>query len=474
MVRPCRTSPTTRYWRASKTGTANGSAGQISLKDNWEQISRFKGTVFTTSFVNQLETFCEPIMPALRRLDNKDRYCHDAPDKDDILDVIEAVHKDEKTEALFMEAFNACGPVLMMAIHVIAFNCLLHNPEALAEQSVKNAATDALRTNPSKQNVNQYLIDSILQKRRTVQRSTDNLWDRSLYSAGTDSPAKQNQQARRRRLDTQEDDDATAGTSGASTTPRRRLSSLPNFAKPPQSPETARGKRLPQHSRTRPSLSPLREQDEEDQPTQSYTSAVPERRARTTDRRRAVAKLPTTFDDEEEEEDQTPPAKNKRPLRGPPTAKNRPTRHVEDSTSSDSDEEDQQPIRPKTPDPKPPQQKNRKRPATVVSDDSDLDDDQLGITPRTPLESPFYRGHRNKPTAAKTSKPTQPSTSKQNTTAERTKTKEQPANPKPAETNVQPQKKKNENKKPRNGLEDLVQEQDKLYADLNKVARKSK
>ena len=168
------------------------------LKDNWEQISRFTGTVFTTSFVNQLETFCSPIMPALRRLDNKDRYCHDAPDKDDILDVIEAIHKDEHTEALFMEAFNACGPVLMMAIHIIAFNYLLHNPEALAEQSVKNAATDALRTNPTKQNVNQYLIDSILQKRRTVQRSTENLWDRSLYSAGTDSPAKQKEQPRRR------------------------------------------------------------------------------------------------------------------------------------------------------------------------------------------------------------------------------------------------------------------------------------
>ena len=109
-----------------------------------------------------------------------------------------------------------------------------------------------------------------------------------------------------------------------------------------------------------------------------------------------------------------------------------------------------------------------------MSDDSDLDDDQLGITPRTPPESPFYRGHRNKPTAAKTTKPTQPSTSKQNTTAERTKTKEQPANPKPAENNVQPERKKKKNKKPRNGLEDLVQEQDKLYADLNKVARKSK
>ena len=89
-------------------------------------------------------------MPALRRLDNKDRYCHDPPDKDDILDVIEAIHKEEQREILFTKAFNACGPVLMIAIHVIGFNCLLHNPEAFAEQSVKNNSTDALRTNPTK------------------------------------------------------------------------------------------------------------------------------------------------------------------------------------------------------------------------------------------------------------------------------------------------------------------------------------
>lgn len=202
------------------------------LKDNWDNISRLKGTVFTSSFVNQLETFCRPIMPALRRLDNKDRYCHDPPDKDDILDVIEAIHKDEQTETLFTQAFNACGPVLMMAIHILAFNCLLHNPEALAEQSVKDNSTDALRTNPSNQAVNQNLIDSILQKRRTVQRS-DNLWDRSLYNSATDTPPKQTEQNRRRRLDTQDDDDCTPGTSGSSTTPRRRLTSLPDLDKLP-------------------------------------------------------------------------------------------------------------------------------------------------------------------------------------------------------------------------------------------------
>ena len=119
------------------------------LKDNWDNIPRHRGTVFTPSFVDKLESFCSPIIPALRRLDNKDRYSNEAPDKDDILDVIEAIHKDEATETMFMEAFNACGPVLMMAIHVIAFNCLLHNPDALAEQSVKNAATDALPTHKS-------------------------------------------------------------------------------------------------------------------------------------------------------------------------------------------------------------------------------------------------------------------------------------------------------------------------------------
>ena len=249
----------------------------LTLKDNWDNISRFKGTVFTSSFVNQLETFCRPIMPALRRLDNKDRYCHDPPDKDNILDVIEAIHKDDQTETLFTEAFKACGPVLMMAIHILAFNCLLHNPEALAEQSVKNASTDALRTNPSKQAVNQYLIDSILQKRRTVQRS-DNLWDRSQYNSATDTPPRQTDNNRRRRLDSQEDDDCTPGTSGSSTTPRRRLRNLPEFAKPPPASEKSPArKRARQETRKALPLTPDTEEPGDEDATQLYARPLADR-----------------------------------------------------------------------------------------------------------------------------------------------------------------------------------------------------
>ena len=219
-----------------------------------------------------------------------------------------------------------------------------------------------------------------------MQRSTENLWDRSLYSAGTDSPAKQKEQPRRRRLDTQDEDDTAPGTSSSSPTPRRRLCSLLDFAKPPTSPESPRGKRLPQQTRKCRSLSPVRE-DDDDEATQLYVRPFPDRRSRTAERRRAAAKLPTTFHDEEDEVEQRPP-KNKRPLQGPPTAKNRRTRDVQETKSSDSDDEDQEPIRKTTADPKPPQPKHGKRPPTVVSSESDLDDDQLGITPGHRLKAP--------------------------------------------------------------------------------------
>lgn len=368
-------------------------------------------------------------MPALRRLDNKDRYCHDSPDKDDILDVIEPIHKDDQTETLFTEAFNACGPVLMMAIHILAFNCLLHNPEALAEQSVKNNSTDALRTNPSKQAVNQYLIDSILQKRRSVQRS-DNLRDRSLYNSATDTPPRQTENNRRRRLDTQDDDDCTPGTSGSSSTPRRRLSNLRDFAKPPPpSGKSPARKRPKQDTRKTLPLSPEREEPGDEQPTQFYARSLGDRRSQTLERRTAARHLPTTFKDEDEDVEQHRRNKGKASLVGPPTAKNKAVRNAEHSTQTESEEE-QQPSPKRKTEPKPPAKQRRKKSPTVVSSDSDQDDDQLGITPRTPPQSPFYRGQATTstvPATTKKNKPPSTSTSKNSYVTAKTRANRSPA-----------------------------------------------
>ena len=48
--------------------------------------------------------------------------------------------------------------------------------------------------------------------------------------------------------------------------------------------------------------------------------------------------------------------------------------------------------------------RKHRKPPTVVSSDSDLDDDQLGITPRTLPQSPFYRGPTSRVAATKTPK----------------------------------------------------------------------
>lgn len=442
------------------------------LKDNWWHIARYRGTVFTPSFVDQLENFCQPITPALRRLDNKDRNCNEPPDKDDILDVIEAIHKDEQTEALFTDAFNACGPLLMMSIHIITFNTLLLNPDAFAEQSIKNPATDTLRTNPSKQQVNQYLIDAILQKRRAVPRSADNLWDRSLYNAGTDTTPKHSQQSRRRRIDNGDDEQSTPGTSGYCATPRRRITTDPELANSSRSSETNR----PSRSRIRqksklPYSTPVLEEDEDEEQTQSYLPRSSEKESRRTARRRAASKLPTSFDDDQEEHPQQQ-RKNKRPLGGASTAKNRKSQD-RDSTTSDSEEElEPAPKKPKSVVRKQ-QAKPPKKTPTVPSTDSDLDDDELGITPRTPPKSPFYRGHRE--TTKQPNKTTTPTTSTAtgNSTNGKQKGKKEPAKEKTTPTTMDEQKKKKK-KKHTAELKDLARDQDQLYKDIQEKTSRSK
>ena len=139
--------------------------------------------------------------------------------------------------------------------------------------------------------------------------------------------------------------------------------------------------------------------------------------------------------------------------------------------SDSNDEEDHPPPKGKT-GTKPAPNKHRKKPLTVVSTDSDLHDDQLGITPRTPPESPFYRGPVNHTTTAGTSKKnTAPSTTTSNNRDRKGNTKQASRNLKEPEQPQEPGTKKKKNRKGRGGLEDLADEQDMLYTQLNKTAR---
>ena len=77
-------------------------------------------------------------------------------------------------ENLFTDTFNAVGPVLMMAIHVLVINCLMHNPDVFAEHAVQAATSEKFKADPTFKNMMKYLIDNILMRQRTMKRATNN------------------------------------------------------------------------------------------------------------------------------------------------------------------------------------------------------------------------------------------------------------------------------------------------------------
>lgn len=92
------------------------------LKDNWENILPYRGTIFTNEFIQQIKNFVYPMTDRLRRLENKDTFVQDPSDTDYILYAL---------------------------IHTKVINCLLHNPDTFAHQPVKSLTAEAFKADLS-------------------------------------------------------------------------------------------------------------------------------------------------------------------------------------------------------------------------------------------------------------------------------------------------------------------------------------
>ena len=97
-----------------------------------------------------------------------------------MLKILKAINFDPWVEDFFTDAFNAVGPVLMMSIHVLVINCLMHNPDVFAERSVRAPTAEKFKADPTFKNMMKYLIDQILMRRRTVKLTTND-WDSAAY-----------------------------------------------------------------------------------------------------------------------------------------------------------------------------------------------------------------------------------------------------------------------------------------------------
>ena len=296
------------------------------LKENWTNIMAYRGTIFTEEFVDDLKKFVDPIVDPLRRVDNKDKLDMDPPDANDVLKILKAINFDPWVEDLFMDAFNAVGPVLMMSIHILVINCLMHNPDVFVERSVRAPTTEKFKSDPTFKNMMRYLIDQILMRRRSVKRSTND-WDTAAYlEEDEDEDTQQRPSRSKRSLGHAQNKTAPSRNAGASTS-RRRV--------PQASTSTDRAQRGG-NSRRRTTTSfdvsgiatlPSSEDEEQEPP------------ARERKKRRFV---PSPVEQEDSSQDNEPckknEKKNKRPLNGPSTAKNRRrVLNVDDESDDEAD-----------------------------------------------------------------------------------------------------------------------------------------
>ena len=295
------------------------------LKENWTNIMAYRGTVFTEEFVDDLRKFVDPIVDPLRRVDNKDKLDMDPPDANDVLKILKAINFDPWVEDLFTDAFNAVGPVLMMSIHILVINCLMHNPDVFAERSVRAPSTEKFKTDPTFKNMMRYLIDQILMRRRTVKRSMND-WDSAAYLDEDDEEHTQQRPSRSKRtLAHAHPKSAPSANAGASTSRR---------CVPQPSTSTDRAERGANSRRRRTSfdvsgIAALPSSEDEDQ----------EPPARHGKKRRFVASpVEHDYSSQENETRMKRAKKNKRPLNGPSAAKNRrEVLNLHDDTDEEAD-----------------------------------------------------------------------------------------------------------------------------------------
>ena len=176
------------------------------IKDNLPLIEQYSGTVYTHEFVQDLSSAFEPLKDAFARLDNKDKTTHDPPTKEDAVAVLRKIHADANLEQTIQDAFNAAGPALMISAHVMAIASLMHNPQDFAEKWERNASNQMFKEEPSAKNMKNFILDSIIKKRRPVKR-TLSIWDEGTDEEEDGAPAGRRRPHSRCRCDAEEDDD---------------------------------------------------------------------------------------------------------------------------------------------------------------------------------------------------------------------------------------------------------------------------
>ena len=261
----------------------------MTIKDNMPLLRQYAGTVFTHEFIKDLLSSFDPMVPAMVRVDNKDKSDQTAPTREDVVGLLKNLDQKQQLQEAVIDGFNAAGPLLMVATQVMAIQTLMRNPQDFAEKLSRDTQHQQFRDDPTPRGMRNYILDAVTKKRRPVPRHIS-VWDKD---------------------DEEEQDPQPRGSRS-----RRRGQPMPQMPKPSCSWE------------------------EEDNPRRKRSSAKPKKRTHTQPEKRArpskVRKVSSSSSSSEEEVTKVlGKAKQTLPLRKTSTPKS------SSSSSSESSSDDE-------------------------------------------------------------------------------------------------------------------------------------
>lgn len=94
--------------------------------------------------MDELEGYLRPLLPALNRLDNKEKNTTQPAIEQDVIQFLRTVLENVEMERCIREGFNAAGPVFSVAIQLMALTTLMNCPAEFAEKCNRTTNNESL------------------------------------------------------------------------------------------------------------------------------------------------------------------------------------------------------------------------------------------------------------------------------------------------------------------------------------------
>lgn len=177
-------------WNCAWLSRLNIAISELAMttKDNMPLIRQFHGTLFCDQFLDDLLSSFDHLLPALSRLDNKDKTDQMPPSREDVVSLLRNLDQDTDLRQCIMDGFNVAGLLMMLVTQVLAIQTLMRNAEDFADKVSKEAQHQPFKEDPSPRGMRSYILNSITKKRRNMRITLRSRRGQGLAGASSSTP----------------------------------------------------------------------------------------------------------------------------------------------------------------------------------------------------------------------------------------------------------------------------------------------